>query len=51
MMIDIPSRGLDKLPDDERTKLTVPTPKAKAVFQWPPDCLWPFMDDAPGTDT
>lgn len=51
MMIDIPSRGLDKLPDSEQKKLQVPDYRFKAAFQWPADCLWPLMDDAPGTDT
>jgi hypothetical protein len=51
MMIDIPSSGLAKLPDSEQKKLQVPDYRPKATFQWPPDCLWPFMDDALGTDT
>jgi hypothetical protein len=51
MMIDVPSRGLDKLPDDEQKKLTVLTHKPKTVFQWPPDCLWPFTDHGKGYST
>ena len=23
----------------------------KTAFQWPPDCLWPFMDRRSDTDT
>ena len=47
----VPSRESDQSPDDKLKKLQVQTRKPKAVFQWPPDCLWPFMDDAPTTDT
>jgi hypothetical protein len=25
--------------------------KPKATFQWPPDCLWPFVDHKAGSDT
>jgi hypothetical protein len=25
--------------------------KPKAAFQWPPDCVWPFMDWGSDTDT
>jgi len=35
----------DQHPDDEHEKLQVITYKPKATFRWPPDCLWPFMDD------
>jgi hypothetical protein len=44
MIIELPSRNVDQLPDDERKKLTVMTHKPTVTFQWPPDCLWPFMD-------
>jgi hypothetical protein len=51
MIIEVPSRGLDNLPDDEQKKSTVLTYKPKATFHWPPDCLWPFMDDGLDRDT
>jgi hypothetical protein len=51
MIMEVPSRGLDKLPEDEQKKLQVPDYRPKATFHWPLGCLWPFMDDAPGTDT
>jgi hypothetical protein len=44
MAIEVPSRPLDQLADDEQEHLTVLPYKPKATFQWPPDCLWPFMD-------
>jgi hypothetical protein len=44
MIIEVPSHGLDQLPDDELKNVQVPTYKPKATFQWPPDCLWPFTD-------
>ena len=25
--------------------------KPKATFQWPPDCLWPFVDQKVDSDT
>jgi hypothetical protein len=25
--------------------------RPKTVFQWPPDCVWPFMDRGSDTDT
>jgi hypothetical protein len=49
MLIELPAYDTDQLPDESKSKEL--TRKAKAVFQWPPDCLWPFMDAAPGTDT
>jgi hypothetical protein len=51
MKIDVPSRPLDQLADDEQKKLTVLTYKPKATFHWPPDCLWPFMDHESEKDT
>jgi hypothetical protein len=42
MIFDLPSYDSDYLPDD--SKQQVLTRKPKAVFQWPPDCLWPFID-------
>jgi hypothetical protein len=42
MIIEVPAHDSDQLPDDSKSKdLTL---KSKAAFQWPPDCLWPFMD-------
>ncbi len=46
-----PSHESDQHPDDKAKKSQVLTYKPKATFHWPPDCLWPFRDDAPGTDT
>ena len=46
-----PSQESDQHPDDKPKKVQVLTHKPKAAFQWPPDCLRPFMDDAPGADT
>jgi hypothetical protein len=28
-----------------------PATKPKATFEWPPDCLWPFVDHKAGSDT
>jgi hypothetical protein len=27
------------------------TARPKATFQWPPDCVWPFMDHGPDGET
>jgi hypothetical protein len=51
MIIEIPSHSSDQLPDNESKKVTVPTYKPKATFHWPSDCLWPFLDHGPETDT
>jgi hypothetical protein len=48
MIIELPAYDTDQLPDKSKSK-ELPR-KAKAVFQWPPDCLWPFMDATLGTD-
>jgi hypothetical protein len=29
---------------DELEPSELLVPKRKAAFQWPPDCLWPFVD-------
>jgi hypothetical protein len=42
MIIDLPSYDPDYLPDDS---------KPKAAFQWPPDCLWPFIGQGSEMDT
>jgi hypothetical protein len=49
MMIDLLSYDPDHLPDDSKPKDL--THKSKAVFQWPPDCLWPFIDHGSEKDT
>jgi hypothetical protein len=41
MIIDLPSYDPDYLPDDSKPKDWAH--KRKAVFQWPPDRLWPFI--------
>jgi hypothetical protein len=51
MIRKAPSRESDQLLDDKLKKLPVQAHKPKATFQWPPDCLWPFMDDVPCRDT
>jgi hypothetical protein len=51
MIIEVPRYGDDQLPDDEQRKLAVLPYKPKATFQWPPDCLWPFIDHGPENET
>jgi hypothetical protein len=51
MMINLPSRGSDNLPDDKPKKLEVTNNETKATFHWPPDCLWPFIDHGPTNET
>jgi hypothetical protein len=46
VIFDLPSCDSDHLPDDSKPKVL--TCKPKAVFQWPPDCLWPFIDHGIG---
>jgi hypothetical protein len=29
---------------DESRPLEIPATKPKTTFQWPPECLWPFID-------
>lgn len=38
-----PSRDPDLPPDEPRHPDLLAT-RPKATFQWPPDCLWPFID-------
>jgi hypothetical protein len=38
-----PSPDPDQHPYEPRTSELL-TPRPKATFQWPPDCLWPFID-------
>jgi len=51
MIIEQPTGSMDHLPDNEPKTMQVPTYKPKAVFQWPPDCLWPFMGHGPKNET
>jgi hypothetical protein len=51
MIIQVPSGSLDQLSDDEQKNVQVPTCNPKATFQWPPGCLWPFIDHGPEDDT
>jgi hypothetical protein len=51
MIIELPPRNVDQLPGDERKNVEGPIYKPKATFQWPPDCLWPFIDHGSDTDT
>jgi len=37
--------------DEKRPKDRRRTARPKATFQWPPDCLWPFIDDGWNGDT
>jgi hypothetical protein len=46
-----PSHESDQRPEDKPKKLQVLTYKPRVTFSCPPDCLWPLMDDARGTDT
>jgi len=41
-----PDQHFDETKPSKRRR----TSRPKATFQWPPDCLWPFMDDE-GWDT
>jgi hypothetical protein len=45
-----PAPDLDQGPDEPR-KSEVVTTRPKAAFQWPPDCVWPFIDQGRDTDT
>jgi hypothetical protein len=51
MIIDVPSHASDQPSDEKQKKVTVLTNKPKATFHWPPDCMWPFLDHGPETDT
>ncbi len=42
MIIDVPAHESEQLPNDAKPKDLVH--KSKATFQWPPDCLWPFIE-------
>jgi hypothetical protein len=49
MITEVLSYDSDPLPDDSKPK--DPTHKSKAVFQWPPDCLWPYIERGSENDT
>ena len=49
MIIELPPYDPDYFPDDSEPKDFAHRPKA--VFQWPPDCLWPFIDHGSKKDT
>jgi hypothetical protein len=49
MIIEVPAYDYDQLPDESKPRDL--THKSKAVFQWTPDCSWPFMDHGPESDT
>jgi hypothetical protein len=51
MISKAPYHESDQRADENPKTLDVLTYKPKATFQWPPDCLWPFMDEVPHTDT
>jgi hypothetical protein len=41
----LPQRRRSDQPQAEKPGMVVLRPgKPKATFQWPPDCLWPFME-------
>jgi len=43
MMREEPSYDFFQPPDEpEHSEVAISRPKA--TFQWPPDCMWPFMD-------
>jgi hypothetical protein len=50
MIIEQPTGSVDHLPDNEPKTAQAPTYKPKAIFQWPPECLWPFMDHGSEND-
>jgi hypothetical protein len=42
----------DSSPDSKEPKKSDPQAiSPKAAFQWPPDCLWPFMEHRSKGDT
>jgi hypothetical protein len=51
MISKAPSHESDQSPDDELENVQALTYKPKATFQWPPECLWSFMDDGMDCDT
>jgi hypothetical protein len=51
MIVELPHHESDQNFGDEQGKLAILPYKPKATFQWPPDCLWPFMDHGPENET
>ena len=54
MMYRIPFADPSPDRDDHYEEPTLPevlTSRTKAAFQWPPDCVWPFVDRASDSDT
>jgi hypothetical protein len=50
MMGEIPSYDSFQQPHQpEKSEVVADRPKVS--FQWPPDCLWPFMEHGPKTET
>jgi hypothetical protein len=47
---DDPSPGPRERPDEPKPAEPLVT-KPKVTFQWPPDCLWPFIDQEVESDT
>jgi hypothetical protein len=50
MTIDVPTYDYREVSDDDTKNVPVPTYKPKAIFQWPPECLWPFSEYRPDND-
>jgi hypothetical protein len=51
MISEVPPHVSDQHPGDKQKTVAILTYKPKAAFQWPPDCLWPFMDHEPENET
>jgi len=50
-LADPPAPAFDPgQPSAETRESDVPGTKRKSTFQWPPDCLWPFLDPGPVGD-
>jgi hypothetical protein len=39
-----PQRPRELPPVDKSGRSILVPDRAKAAFQWPPDCVWPFID-------
>jgi hypothetical protein len=54
MTSKVPSADLSLDPDqhpEEPKPFEQRRTRTKATFQWPPDCLWPFMDGGWDSET
>ena len=49
-MSEAPFYGSFEQPDESK-KSEVAINRQKATFQWPPDCMWPFLDHGAETET